>query len=140
MAGRLKTEMAVRLRVALVTLGMLLLGPAAGAGEAGFVTGMEDVPLMTGLREDPDAGLVFDKPAGRIVEAAASGALNPEQIAAFYRDTLPQLGWETVGDGPARDTPTLRFRRESEILTITLEPGKERTVVHFSLAPKAALQ
>lgn len=113
---------------------------AAGAGEAGFVTGMDDVPLMTGLREDPEAGLVFDKPAGRIVEAAASGSIAPAEIAGFYRGTLPQLGWEAAGERMAEDRRTLRFRRESEVLRIILDPGPNRTVVHFSLAPAAALQ
>src|SRR5262249_36400359 len=48
-----------------------LVQPAAGAQS--YVPGTEDVPLMPGLAAD-DSALIFDKPQGRIVEAAARGA------------------------------------------------------------------
>src|SRR3546814_11270477 len=42
-----------------------------GAG-SGYVAGIPDLPLMPGLKELPDSGLVFDKPGGRIEIGRAS--------------------------------------------------------------------
>ena len=54
---------------------MLGLGHAAG----GFLSGAEDLPLMPGLHEVPEATLIFDKPAGRLIRAMARGESNPAQ-------------------------------------------------------------
>src|SRR3546814_17721527 len=54
-----------------------------GAG-SGYVAGIPDLPLMPGLKELPDSGLVFDKPGGRIVEAFARGDVTAQAVIAFY--------------------------------------------------------
>ena len=50
-----------------------------------------DVPLAEGLQELPDAGFVFDKPQGRIVQLTAShqAGVTQQALMAFYRDSLP---------------------------------------------------
>ena len=106
--------------LALFALG-LAFTPAGSArsqedvAPVGFVPGVDDLPLMAGLEADPEATMVFDKPDGRIVEAAASGAVSPDAVIAFYATTLPQLGW-------LREGPT-RYTREGEVLRLTIEPG-----------------
>ncbi|HEY9548625.1 MAG TPA: hypothetical protein VIR45_03910 [Kiloniellaceae bacterium] len=52
-----------------------------GAGR-GYVAGIPDLPLMPGLKELPDSGLVFDKPGGRIVEAFARGDVTAQAVIA----------------------------------------------------------
>ena len=107
----------------------LILAPlAAFAGEA-FLTSIEDVPLAPGLTEAATGGMVFDSPSGRIVEAAATGAVTAEQVAKFYAETLPQLGWQESGK--------LSFKRDTETLRIAIEPGHGRAplTVRFNLAP-----
>jgi hypothetical protein len=107
----------------------LMLAPlVAGAGEA-FLTSIEDVPLPPGLTESANGGVVFDSPSGRIVEAAATGALAADQVAKFYAETLPQLGWQ--------DSGKLTFKRDNETLRITVEPGRHSAplTVRFNLAP-----
>ncbi len=103
-------------------------GPSAGAPDGGFVSGVEDLPLMAGLTEDTGAGLVFDKPSGRIVEAFATGAVNRAAVIGFYAETLPQLGWQPAGDAT--------FAREDEILRIEISGADGALTVRFSLSPK----
>ncbi|MGB8275013.1 MAG: hypothetical protein WCF16_07050, partial [Alphaproteobacteria bacterium] len=105
--------------------------PVAAADEK-FVAGFEDLPLMPGLAQIPDAGVVFDAPSGRIVEAFAEGRIDPVAVKNFYGRTLPQLGWKkSAGD---------RFEREGEILDVEVTPDApapgEKIVVHFYLAPE----
>jgi hypothetical protein len=105
--------------ISVLTLALMLGAPAlsqeAPVPAGGFVPGVADLPLMEGLEADPNATLVFDKPEGRIVEAAATGAVSPEAVIAFYAATLPQLGW--LREGPAL------YTREGEVLRITIEPA-----------------
>ncbi len=107
----------------------LTLAPlAAGAGDA-FLAEIEDVPLAPGLTETPGKGMAFDSPTGRIVEAAASGAVDAKQVGRFYAETLPQLGWQEAGP--------MTFKRDTETLRITVEPGHGPAplTVRFNLTP-----
>jgi hypothetical protein len=74
--------------------------------------------------------VVFESANGRIVEAWAVGYLPADRVRAFYRDSLPQLGWRAVGD--------LTFRREGEVLTLDFPSGPgaaEPLAVRFRIAP-----
>lgn len=122
-------------------MGVLLAAPAraqapeqadaqggAQGGARDFVTGVEDLPLIAGLTEQADAGVVFDKPSGRIVEAYATGALTRAEVVAFYVQTLPELGWRRLGD--------MAFARESEVLRIVVSGDDGALTVRFSLSPR----
>jgi hypothetical protein len=94
---------------------------------AQFVGGIEDLPLMPGLTDIPDAGVVFETPAGRIAEAQALiEGKDREAVLDFYDATLPQLGWEKVLRG--------QYRREGETLNLEFPAGPVPTV-RFRLAP-----
>jgi len=119
---------------AAVLAGMLAAGlcataaTLAAANGATFVAGVEDLPLMPGLAEVSGAGVVFDKPGGRIVEAYAEGAVGRAEVIGFYRQTLPQLGWAAAGE--------TAYRREGERLEIVILGGDGDLVVRFTLQPE----
>ncbi|WP_419902725.1 hypothetical protein [Kiloniella sp.] len=87
------------------------------------------MPIVPGMEEMPDLGVVFDKPEGRIVEGFASGYLEQAEIRDFYGRTLPQLGWSVFGEG--------LFQREGEVLKIEILDGVEnsRSILRIILAP-----
>lgn len=110
----------------LIAAAMLMAVPAGRAEQ--FLAGFEDVPVMPGIEVVGEAGVSFDSPAGRIVQAYASGSVTRAAVRAFYRESLPQLGWARTG--------LLAFQREGENLTIELlgeEPGT--VTVRFELGP-----
>ena len=112
-------------RIALIFL-LLLAAPVAQAQD--FVAGTEDVPLMPGLAAVAAAGLVFDKPEGRIVEAQARGKLSRSKVRAFYAATLPQLGWTATGANI--------WRREGEMLRLDFTGRDGDLTVGFTLSPQ----
>lgn len=121
---KIRARWLFRLALALAVMLIALECPVA---QTVFFSNVEDLPLMSGLREVVDDGLVFDKPEGRIVEAIAIGAVSREVIAAFYTAALPELGWEQKGS----DT----FSRAGEVLRYRLGVVEGETSVRFLIAP-----
>ncbi len=111
----------------LIAIAVVPPGPAA-AGEPRFVAGFEDLPLMPGLEQPEEGGVVFDTPAGRIVDVYAQGRVGRDAVLAFYARTLPQLGWNPEGGGV--------FRREGEVLRLEFSDGDGVLTVRFSLSPE----
>ena len=94
-----------------------------------FISILNDVPLMSGLKIQKQTALIFDTPSGRIVEVAAVGKIPLLKVREFYADTLPQLGWRDVGKNI--------FSRDKEILSINLSIIVNRnTQIKFSITPE----
>ena len=111
-----------------VFLGALMLSVASHAADA-FFTDLEELPIMSGLAENQAAAVTFETANGRIIEVEASGTVSAMKVIEFYSETLPQLGWEKVGEGI--------FQRDQERLTLKItDVGVGRVLVAFSLSPK----
>lgn len=115
------------------TVAVLLMGGMAGNAHAqeaaGFISTIEDLPLMPGLVEE-EGGMVFDSAQGRIVQVYAVGWVSEGEVNAFYVETLPQLGWRSEGPGV--------FSREREILKVEFPGGSGAApplAVSFRLFP-----
>ena len=116
--------------LAVLGLAVLLTGRALAA-DPEYLAAVADLPLPPGLVEDVDAGLSFDKPEGRIVEAVARGAITQGDVAAFYRTSLPGLGWRQIAEGRFGS----RWQRGEEILSVDIVDSGDPLVVRFSIAP-----
>jgi hypothetical protein len=101
---------------------------SAVADNAGFVAGVEDLPLMPGLTELSGSGYAFGSSNGRIVEAYATGDVSQQQVLDFYSTTLPQLGWEAA--------TSHSYRRQGERLAIEFVKGTGPLTVHFTVTPE----
>ena len=120
---------------------ILVFGWLAGAGLSpalardAYLSLAPDIPLAPGLLEFDGGQVVFDKPEGRIVRIEAErletrGA--GDGVPAFYRETLPNLGWQLNDVDNSADN-VLTFQRGGETLLITMQ--SERVV--FKLSPFA---
>lgn len=103
----------------------------AMAADPEYLTAVADLPLPAGLVEDVDAGISFDKPEGRIVEAIARGSVPQADVAAFYRSSLPGLGWRRLDESVSGS----RWQRGGETLSVDIVDGGNPLVVRFSIAP-----
>lgn len=117
--------------LAIVGLLALFAGRALAA-DPEYLAAVADLPLPPGLVEDVGAGISFDKPEGRIVEALARGAVAKTDVAAFYRAALPGLGWKPLADDQAGS----RWQRGGEILSVDIVDAGNPLLVRFSIAPK----
>ena len=57
-----------------------------------------DLPIMRGMRIEPELGFAFDSPGGRIVLVFAATASARQDVLAYYNEALTSLGW-SGGDG-----------------------------------------
>ncbi|HEX6977803.1 MAG TPA: hypothetical protein VF342_00755 [Alphaproteobacteria bacterium] len=119
--------------LSLVVLGAYVAMSGMAVAADRFVIGIEDMPLMPGLVVLADRGVVFDAPAGRIIEAYAEGAVARDSVRDFYARTLPQLGWRATGPD--------RFVREGETLRLEFLDPREgadgrRLMVRFFISPE----
>ncbi len=80
--------------------------PPAPQGKVNF----QDVPIPGGLNYDEGYGNATPSGNIRVYTQELSGKKRPEEIAKFYRETLPIHGW-TVG---ADDGRKLSFTKKEE--------------------------
>lgn len=86
--------------------------------QAAFIDGLEDMPIMNGLKQVSNDNISFGNEESRFVEAVlTSETINFPKVRDFYVTTLPQMGWIFQGQ---RDN-TLLFEREGEIIEISNE-------------------
>ena len=120
---------------------ILVFGWLAGAGLSpalardAYLSLAPDIPLAPGLSEFDGGQVVFDKPEGRIVRIEAERLETQDAgdgVPAFYRETLPNLGWQLNDVDNSADN-VLTFQRGDETLLITMQG--ERVV--FKLSPFA---
>ena len=113
-----------------------LLSATGGHAAERFVDGIEDLPLMPGMENVPDASLAFDTDTGRIVvafaEEAQAGAMDFSAVVGFYASTMPQLGWTAA----ALSEKMVRWTREGEELILEAVAVRPELVVRFSLSPE----
>lgn len=108
---------------------MLSIFPVSAAE---FVEGMEDVPLMNGLNQITKDDISFGNEETRLVEAyVTSKKIKFSELADFYRDSLPQLGWNYQG----KRESSLLFYREGENLEVVKESSNP-LIVRFTLKTK----
>lgn len=124
--------MMIRYTAVLAIVFMGAFGPvpasAASAGEAAFFQNLNDIPLMPGLYEIPQDGVVFDKAEGRIIEAkAAAEGLQATDIQSFYARTLPQLGWKKATHNS--------YIRQKELLKIDVRAEGAASILTLSVSP-----
>ena len=98
------------------------------SAEQYFFSVIEDLPVMPQLVEDTDAAMTFESSAGRVAEVEASGLASSDAINAYYKQSLPQLGWLPQANGS--------YRRGNELLAIEIKAGLGGAVkVLFHLGP-----
>lgn len=119
--------MLLRTKLFALAISLVLAAVPAGA-ESAYLADIDDLPLAGGLVEDPAARVVFDKPAGRIVEAVARGPVTADAVREFYAQTLPALGWQAAPGGT--------WVRGEEQLKIEIGPAGPPVAVRFSIAPR----
>ena len=111
------------MKFATILLLSLLLNFAAFASES-FVEGMEDVPLPEGVTTLPNQDFSFGNDDTQLVEVYFQSESDFAKILKFYRESLPQLGWNKQSESDKIAV----FERGAEELSVALESLKPLVV------------
>ena len=97
-----------------------------------FVQGTEDIPLYPHMALLRDTSANYDTAGGRILQATYTvRSSSPETIMQFYRNALPNLGWQHQSGG-SQDI----YVRENEVLTLTFRQHDRNVRMDVMLEPK----
>lgn len=111
----------------IVALSFLALFTPQGVRAAtAYFTAEPDLPLPPGFVEDAEQSTVFDSGLVRILDLVAV-ATNSADIAGFYAETLPALGWQSTGPG--------QFTRDQENLSLQVEKAGSGMVLRLRIEP-----
>ena len=93
-----------------------------------FLDCIDDVPLIEKLYENNGSCFYFDSDEGRVVNVEATGLVEKYELFAYYKDILPQLGWQ-ISESASQSI--LKFNRGKEMLRITVSEAEEKIIVIF---------
>lgn len=118
--------------VAFIFLLGLFICNVNSALTSSFFSTIDDLPMMKGLEESKESGVMFSTLKGRIFEIAANGKLGEEiskrKVILFYVQTLPQLGWRSTGFNA--------WIREGERLQLKISINQGILTALFTVMPK----
>lgn len=118
--------------VAFIFLLGLFICNVNSALTSSFFSTIDDLPMMKGLEESKESGVMFSTLKGRIFEIAANGKLGEEiskrKVILFYAQTLPQLGWRSTGFNA--------WIREGERLQLKISINQGILTALFTVMPK----
>ena len=97
-----------------------------------YLSVLADLPLPSGLVEEVESSLSFNKLEGRIVESKARGKLSKNVAVSFYNTTLPRLGWKKHNT----EGSLFSWLRSGEVLQIVFVEENNILIVRFSIAPR----
>ncbi len=111
---------------------LMLLAVCPAQVNAAFVEGLEDIPLPEGLNQVENGNLNFGNEEIRLIETyLTSSDLSFGQVASFYKETLPQMGWLLKTQRQRK----ILFEREGETLEIS-EESSNPLIVRLTVKSK----
>jgi hypothetical protein len=97
---------------------------------------LEEVAVPEGFSKVADKS--WDRQAGgqRMAEHEYRGSADALAVRDFYRQQMPQMGWERVSDQDDKGVITIRFEKYHEVCTVRIRQGElGRTVINVELGP-----
>lgn len=97
-----------------------------------FLSGFDAVPVMDGINEIEQTGMVFDSVDFQIIESIVeSDTVSLDAFQKFYIPTLESLGWLHI----ETKNLVMQFQREGEDLSVEIIRKKKPFIARFLLVP-----
>jgi hypothetical protein len=112
----------------------VLACPAPAFAQTAYFAAFEDLPLPPGFVE-LSTGWSMEGEDGRLTEARAQGGGDVQSARAFYRETLPQLGWS---QSPQLDDSLVYVRGRERLMFSFSAPDRDRVLVRVRLLVSSA--
>jgi hypothetical protein len=100
------------------------------------VTFLEEVAVPEGFTYVSDNSWDTSSGGQRMARHEYRGGADPFAVREFYRQQMPQMGWERVSDQADKGVIYIRFEKRHEVCTVRIRHGDlERTVINVEVVP-----
>ncbi len=97
---------------------------------------LEEVAVPTGFRLVEGHSMDHESAGQRMARHEYQGRADPFAVREFYRQQMPQKGWERVSDQSFKGVITMRFEKKLEVCTVQIRPGQfGRSIVNVEVVP-----
>ncbi len=100
-----------------------------------------DVPVPAGFRLVDEASEDWSNGSARYLRHRYRGRADKSAVRTFYREQMPLVRWTPISDGNVHGSVTMRFQRDGESCTITIEQERygltRYAAVDVLIVPKA---
>lgn len=97
---------------------------------------LEEVPVPDGFKLVDSHSMDHESAGQRMARHEYRGKGDPFAVRNFYRQQMPQTGWERVSDQSVKGVITMRFEKRREVCTVQIrEADFGRSVINVEVVP-----
>ncbi|MDM8007881.1 MAG: hypothetical protein QUV05_17220 [Phycisphaerae bacterium] len=97
---------------------------------------LEEVPVPDGFHLVDKHSMDQESAGQRMARHEYQGRADPFAVRDFYRQQMPQMGWERVSDQSLKGVITMRFEKKLEVCTVQIQSGHfGRSIVNVEVVP-----
>jgi hypothetical protein len=97
---------------------------------------LEEVAVPAGFRLVEAHSMDQESAGQRMARHEYEGKGDPFAVRDFYRQQMPQMGWERVSDQSFKGVITMRFEKRREVCTVQIRAAEfGRSVVNVEVVP-----
>jgi hypothetical protein len=97
---------------------------------------LEEVPVPDGFKLVESHSMDHESAGQRMARHEYQGKGDPFAVRNFYRQQMPQMGWERVSDESFKGVITMRFEKKREVCTVQIRAAEfGRSVINVEVVP-----
>jgi len=99
----------------------------------------EELPIYPGFKFVPTKSFTYESGNIKVGRLLFSGKASIKEIVSYYKDVLPQQGWEPVAISVYGNQATLTYVMPDRTLQIQANKGFAETVIIIQIGPRGEL-
>jgi hypothetical protein len=99
----------------------------------------ENVPVYPGFKLIPEKSFIYESGNVKVGRLVFKGRAPIKEIVSYYKETLPEKGWEPLTITIYGNSAELTFTTPEKVLQIQVLKGFSETEIVLSLGPKGEL-
>ncbi|MGQ9648593.1 MAG: hypothetical protein ACUVXJ_00600 [Phycisphaerae bacterium] len=97
---------------------------------------LEEIPVPDGFQLVDEHSMDHESAGQRMARHEYKGRADPFAVREFYRQRMPQMGWERLSDQSVKGVITMRFEKKLEACTIQIRSGHfGQSIVNVEVVP-----
>jgi hypothetical protein len=97
---------------------------------------LEEVAVPDGFKLVESHSMDHESAGQRMARHEYQGKGDPFAVRNFYRQQMPQMGWERVSDQSVKGVITMRFEKRREVCTVQIRAAEfGRSVINVEVVP-----